>query len=367
MSSNNNNSSLNARDAPPNGAGESLPRGLLGKDGVPMSKSTRLKSCKQARDLTLGGPQRKTFKPNIPVRPRDRPGTSGPVEDKLQFKEKKVKKEKTDRPGAGGKGGRPKGQRNFIQSQSIFEAGPSEKSIKRESIYSGGGGGGGGRSGDSYRVSTSVKDHRPTKAETQEILDQLLRDDFIDDGEVVDMTDQPVTLPLLNTVKYKEMIKSELNIGEESKLDPTDPSLSAHVVNHTEESLKMMLVQLPDSMPGLMAMEGDRAPRTKVKAEPKVHQTMSTEADLSEKLSSKCRLSDLSEGKIGKLQVLSSGKMRLVLGDIMFDVSRGAPCGFLQELVCVDTDGPGDGRMVCLGPVTEKLVVVPNIDNLLNT
>jgi len=46
-----------------------------------------------------------------------------------------------------------------------------------ESIYSGGGGGGGGRSGDSYRVSTSVKDHRPTKAETQEILDQLLRDD----------------------------------------------------------------------------------------------------------------------------------------------------------------------------------------------
>jgi len=92
----------------------------------------------------------------------------------------------------------------------------------------------------------------------------------------------------------------------------------------------MMLVQLPDSMPGLMAMEGDRAPRTKVKAEPKVHQTMSTEADLSEKLSSKCRLSDLSEGKIGKLQVLSSGKMRLVLGDIMFDVSRGAPCGFLQ-------------------------------------
>jgi len=42
-----------------------------------------------------------------------------------------VKKEKTDRPGAGGKGGRPKGQRNFIQSQSIFEAGPSEKSIKR--------------------------------------------------------------------------------------------------------------------------------------------------------------------------------------------------------------------------------------------
>jgi len=37
-----------------------------------------------------------------------------------------------------------------------------------------------------------------------------------------------------NTILYSVVIKSELNIGEESKLDPTDPSLSAHVVNHTE-------------------------------------------------------------------------------------------------------------------------------------
>ena len=52
--------------------------------------------------------------------------------------------------------------------------------------------------------------------------------------------------------------------------------------------------------------------------------------DLSEKLSSRCKLSDLSEGKIGKFQIMKSGKTRLVLGDVIFDVSRGAPSGFLQ-------------------------------------
>jgi len=50
-----------------------LPRGLLGKGGAPLSKSARLPSVRGPRDLTLGGAQKKVFKPNIPVRPRDKP------------------------------------------------------------------------------------------------------------------------------------------------------------------------------------------------------------------------------------------------------------------------------------------------------
>lgn len=57
----------------------SLPRGLLSKDGRPISKSERLaSSVRPARDLTLGGAQRKSFKPTIPVRPKDK-ATSGLV------------------------------------------------------------------------------------------------------------------------------------------------------------------------------------------------------------------------------------------------------------------------------------------------
>lgn len=47
-------------------------------------------------------------------------------------------------------------------------------------------------------------------------------------------------------------------------------------------------------------------------------------------MGSQCKLSDLSEGKIGKIQIMKSGKTRLVMGDIIFELSRGAPCGFLQ-------------------------------------
>lgn len=55
---------------------EHIARGLLGKGGTPVSKSTRLPSVRAARDLTLGGAQRKSFKPNIPTKPREKPTAS---------------------------------------------------------------------------------------------------------------------------------------------------------------------------------------------------------------------------------------------------------------------------------------------------
>lgn len=52
--------------------------------------------------------------------------------------------------------------------------------------------------------------------------------------------------------------------------------------------------------------------------------------DLSDKLSSQCRLGDLNEGKIGKIQITKTGKARLVLGSVVFDINRGSACSFLQ-------------------------------------
>ncbi|XP_067933772.1 DNA-directed RNA polymerase III subunit RPC4-like [Watersipora subatra] len=361
-----NNPGKGSGDASSSGTPENIPRGLLGKGGTPISKTTRLTTVRQPRDLTLGGFHRKVYTPTIPVRPREKP-TPGSVEDKLVTKTKKIKKEKTDRPA----GGRRKENSTIIQAQSIFEAGPSERTIKRESIYSGGGSSGGGFS----RASTSVavKDVRQTKAETQEILDQLLRDDFVedDDGGDEDMSTQPVALPLLNPKTYEEVIKTELKLPEDSKVDVSDPSLSATVVDHRDDSLKLVLMQLPDCIPGLLS--GDHEGPVKVKQEPSTAGPSNTQVDnsdekeLSEKLSSRCKLTDLSEGKIGKLQILKSGKTRLVLGDVIFDVSRGAPCGFLQELVYVNNEAQNEGHMACLGAVKEKLVIVPNIENLLKT
>ena len=60
----------------------------------------------------------------------------------------------------------------------------------------------------------------------------------------------------------------------------------------------------------------------------------------------------LKPGLIGKLQVLRSGKTRLILGDETFDVDRGLHCSMLQQLVAVHSD-----KLVVLGNVHNKLLV----------
>ena len=43
-----------------------------------------------------------------------------------------------------------------------------------------------------------------------------------------------------------------------------------------------------------------------------------------------CSLEDYPEGPIGKLQVLKSGRCRLILGDISFDMRMGTPSSFYE-------------------------------------
>lgn len=77
MASNANDKPQSGPSTSGSGTSENIPRGLLGKGGTPISKSTRLPTVRAARDLTLGGAQRKSFKPNIPVRQKDKGSSSG--------------------------------------------------------------------------------------------------------------------------------------------------------------------------------------------------------------------------------------------------------------------------------------------------
>ena len=55
---------------------------------------------------------------------------------------------------------------------------------------------------------------------------------------------------------------------------------------------------------------------------------------------------------------------RLVLGDVIFDVSMGTRGGFLQELVGVR---PGDSEpsLAVLGQISQRLVCTPELDTLI--
>ena len=72
--------------------------------------------------------------------------------------------------------------------------------------------------------------------------------------------------------------------------------------------------------------------------------------------------SALPSGNIGKLIVHKSGKVKLKIGDVLFDVSSGMPCNFLQEVVAINTERK---KFYQLGDISRRMVCYPDIDSLL--
>ncbi|KAG0246533.1 hypothetical protein BGX31_001404 [Mortierella sp. GBA43] len=69
------------------------------------------------------------------------------------------------------------------------------------------------------------------------------------------------------------------------------------------------------------------------------------------------------EGKIGRLLIYKSGKVKMQVGDIIMDVSSGSECSFLQEVVVVDTS---DRQAFVMGAVEKRMICVPNLTHLLS-
>jgi DNA-directed RNA polymerase III subunit RPC4 len=73
-------------------------------------------------------------------------------------------------------------------------------------------------------------------------------------------------------------------------------------------------------------------------------------------------LQHIKEGKIGKMYVLKSGKVKLQIGDNMFDVAQGMPCSFLQELHYLNLTSK---EIFNLGEIDKRIVVTPDLEVLL--
>lgn len=68
------------------------------------------------------------------------------------------------------------------------------------------------------------------------------------------------------------------------------------------------------------------------------------------------------EGKIGRLLIYKSGKVKMKVGDIIMDVSAGSECSFLQDIVVVDSNNK---QAFVMGSVQKRMVCVPNLTQLL--
>ncbi|XP_067857475.1 DNA-directed RNA polymerase III subunit RPC4 [Heptranchias perlo] len=372
-------------------------RGLPGRRSSATVTPGRLPSIR-SRDLTLGGMKKKTFTPNI----ISRKVKEEPKEvDASQRKEKKERDRDRQRDARGRGRGRPE----TIQSHSIFEQGPAEMMKKRAGWDS---------SVDMKEFGTSPiinikKEKRESEEETKQILRMLDRDDFIDDpGLKNDARNMPVQLPLAQSgwlfkeEMEDEEMKPELQAKEEKmevdlssvkvKDEPGDEGAAketrvpqkASVVKKTATVPKdvsvaellqelsvckddeLLFLQLPDTLPGQAPTRDEKPIKAEVQTED--GQTVLLKQEKSQELKhaeNTCSLIDLTEGQIGKLLIRKSGRVQLVLGQVILDVTMGTTCSFLQELVSVGIGENRTGEMTVLGHIKHKLVCSPDFETLL--
>ncbi|KAL8623357.1 hypothetical protein ACOMHN_058606 [Nucella lapillus] len=305
--------------------------------------------------------------------------------------------------GRGGRGrGRGRGASNVVQTHSIFEQAPAvQKRAPETSHFSarwggGGGGGGGGvrKSGGGGEGSDAIKawkfeDSGDSDTKNQGLLDVLDSNSRISNGSEEDDDLNPIPLPTVQ-VAEREVKKEELQPVSSTTIkqeivDDEMPSASdeqRQQTSHSEENLPpkdklnmqpaellmeahksgeeiLAFVHLPDTLPGLpLEPQKPVTPAgTSSKDAPK-------QEEEEEDRSSKSALRNFSEGYMGKMRIRRSGKVELVLGDHVMDVSSGVPTTALHELVTIHTETE-EPSMTVLGNIMHKMVITPNFTSIL--
>lgn len=124
---------------------------------------------------------------------------------------------------------------------------------------------------------------------------------------------------------------------------------------------QLFLVQFPSSLPLPREVESV--------AEADMDTSEGTESNENEKKSTHesihgCKMKDLPGGLMGKVLVYKSGKVKMRLGDALFDVSAGLDCAFAQEAVAINTKKK---HCCSLGEVSKRVVVTPDVDYLVDS
>nr|XP_049693440.1 DNA-directed RNA polymerase III subunit RPC4 isoform X2 [Helicoverpa armigera] len=326
-------------------------------NGLGPDPMQRLASFKPPRDLTLGGikTNKKVFTPNLNVSRNKNKGPSKP-----QNNQKKDDKDRKDRRNDRNKNFR--NGPNIIKSSGVFSEGlgSAERHSSRSSY--------GREASDTVQTmqkpTIRVKDVIKIDRELEE---QKIKSVFGESGNMADEdncedfkhvleTDAPIKLPM------DDGVLSE--VEEKPRPDIKEVFENTDVVNLLRsEKPTLILLQLPDSLPGRGGKVDDDAPRRKIiNDEP----STSTGEEKEEKpVDNRCRLPDLEEGRIGKLLIHRSGRVSLALGDTMFEVCMGTKAAFHQEVMSVGTDEASrSASLVALGDLQHKLNLVPHWETM---
>ncbi|XP_014291125.1 DNA-directed RNA polymerase III subunit RPC4 isoform X3 [Halyomorpha halys] len=288
---------------------------------------------------------------------------------------------------------RQRQKKTFIQGQSIFSEGlaPQMKRFSSGGRYnqdSSSGGGGGGSGGGILKP--KLKLNEPIKVDPNEedlIMKELMRDDFIDDpGTQPDMDDSPVNLPLrkLKGLKVEDIKEEKPKLKDEEtgekvngvqiKKEPVPQPMvcedvkpiditklrtytAAEIIHNQAQDNNFVFFQIPNSIP-----------RLKVPEVAKTSKNKSTSKEEEEEGAERCSLRSLPSGQIGTLQILRSGRARLLLGDVKLMIESGTQVAFQKELVSVDLNSnEKTGNIIHVGNLTTRILVTPDWENLIKT
>lgn len=198
-----------------------------------------------------------------------------------------------------GRGGR---QQNLIQTKSIFEAGPGEAARKSDKSFA----------SSSERVVGNVSSNisNNSTATPGVIKNEILLDDTI--------KEEIGNFLKLESIKDKEPLKRS------QSLDDLDVLRTSFIRTNDEDELNddFFLFQTVDCL----------------------------------------KLTELPEGKIGKLKIYKSGKIELCLGNnIKLDVSLASDASFLQDVINIEIDETNEstGTMTCIGHIKNKILCTP--------
>ncbi|XP_029119661.2 uncharacterized protein [Elaeis guineensis] len=163
----------------------------------------------------------------------------------------------------------------------------------------------------------------------------------------------PVALPLRRPYSGNSEILDEEEFGEASASSSLDeaqinPAEELRLLKKSEEP-HMLFLQMPSTLPMM------KQPTAEAGTKDNIHKI--------DRALKGCKLEDLPGGYIGKLMVYKSGKIKMKIGDALFDVSPGVKCVFAQDAAVINTK---EKHCCILGEINQRAVVTPDVDALLD-
>ncbi|CAL5058049.1 unnamed protein product [Urochloa decumbens] len=176
-------------------------------------------------------------------------------------------------------------------------------------------------------------------------------------------TNYPVTLPLRRPNSGDAEIHDEEESGHSSRTAQDSKLSAAEELGLMErvDTPQLVFFQFPTTLP--LPRQADRVAETETDTNVNA---ISMGDNRKRRLDSihDCGMRELPGGLMGKILVYKSGKVKMTLGDVLFDVSAGSNCMFPQDVAAINTR---EKHCCSIGEIEKRAIVTPDIDSLLGS